>query len=58
MGNPLAVLNNKQSAKKNQKLGMTSGVFDELQGCDWMPHRDTEERSRRQEVKDNDYNSL
>lgn len=34
MGNPLAVLNDKQSAKKNQKLGMASGVFDELQGCD------------------------
>lgn len=35
MGKPLAVLNDKLGAKKkNQELGMTSGVFDELQGYD------------------------
>lgn len=41
MGKPLAVLNDKLGAKKNQELGMTSGVFYELQGYDWMSHRDT-----------------
>lgn len=34
MGKPSGVLNDKLGAKKNQELGMTSRVFDELQEYD------------------------